>query len=90
VIRVVINGEEQSLERPLTVAEYVASLPVNRRWVAVARNGEVVPRHRWHEVLIEEGDVVEVVRMVGGGAPRDGTMGVESRGPDQPTGGDRV
>ncbi|MCS7277050.1 MAG: sulfur carrier protein ThiS [Dehalococcoidia bacterium] len=74
MIRVVINGREQSLERPLTVAEYVSSLPVNQRWLAVARNGEVVPRHRWPEVVIQDGDVIEVVRMVGGGAPGDGRM----------------
>jgi sulfur carrier protein len=74
MIRVVINGQEQALERPLTVAEFVRSLPVNQRWVAVARNGEVVPRHRWPEVLIQEGDVIEVVRMVGGGAGGGGRM----------------
>ncbi|HXG42279.1 MAG TPA: sulfur carrier protein ThiS [Dehalococcoidia bacterium] len=69
MIRVTINGREQSLEGPLTVADYVRSLPVNQRWLAVARNGEVVPRHLWPEVLIQDGDVIEVVRMVGGGAP---------------------
>lgn len=90
MIRVIINGEEQSLQRPLTVAEYIGSLPVNRRWVAVARNGEVVPRHRWAEVLIQDGDVIEVVRMVGGGAPEDGKIGIEPDTRIRPTGGERV
>jgi len=67
-MKVVINGQEQELPRPMTIAEYVEGLPVPARHVAVAKNGEVVPRHRWPEVTIEEGDVLEVVRMVGGGA----------------------
>ncbi|GBD14496.1 Sulfur carrier protein ThiS [bacterium HR25] len=67
MVRVIVNGEERELPAACTVAEFVASLPVNQRHVAVARNGEVVPRHQWPSVRIEDGDVIEVVRMVGGG-----------------------
>ncbi|MBI1884982.1 MAG: sulfur carrier protein ThiS [Chloroflexi bacterium] len=68
MITVTVNGKRQRLDGVGTVAEYVGTLPVNRRHVAVARNGEVVPRERWAETAVEDGDVLEVVRMVGGGS----------------------
>ena len=36
--------------------------------IAVERNGEIVSRNRWHEVLLTAGDRLEVVHFVGGGA----------------------
>jgi uncharacterized membrane protein YdcZ (DUF606 family) len=36
--------------------------------VAVARNGDVLPREQWPATTLQDGDVLEVVRMVGGGA----------------------
>ena len=67
MITVTINGKEQALAGPTTVAAYVETLPPNQRHVAVARNGEVIPRERWPETPIDEGDFIEIVRMVGGG-----------------------
>ncbi len=67
-MKVIVNGQERELEGPMPISQFVATLPVPQRHVAVARNGDVVPRYLWDEVLIQEGDVLEVVRMVGGGA----------------------
>ena len=67
MIRVVVNGQERQLERVLTVAEYLASLGVEGRYTAVARNGEVLERGAFATVRLEDGDRVEVVRPVGGG-----------------------
>jgi sulfur carrier protein len=36
--------------------------------VAVELNGEIVPRAHWVETIVEEGDRLEVVHFVGGGA----------------------
>lgn len=68
MITVTINGKQQRLAGPLTIAAYVETLPVNQRHVAVAINGEVVPRDRWPDTSIADGDSVEIVRMVGGGS----------------------
>lgn len=72
MITVTINGKQQTLAGPTTIAAYVETLPVNQRHLAVAKNGEVVPRDQWLDTLIEDGDSLEIVRMVGGGsrAPR--------------------
>jgi thiazole synthase len=64
-----INGEPRPLPRPLTVAELLAQLGHDRRRVAVEVNEAVVPMMRHAEHLLAEGDRVEIVTLVGGGAP---------------------
>jgi sulfur carrier protein len=67
VIRVIVNGQERELPAPCTVAAYLEGLGLAGRFVAVARNGEVLERERFAGVTIEDGDRLEVVRPVGGG-----------------------
>lgn len=68
MITVTVNGKPRELEGPLSVATFVKRLDINARRVAVALNGEVVPRGEWPHVAVKEGDAIEVVRAVGGGA----------------------
>ena len=51
----------------LTVAQLVAARADDRRRVAVARNGEVVPRSAWDTTRLADGDAVEVLAPVAGG-----------------------
>jgi thiamine biosynthesis protein ThiS len=68
MINVTVNGKPRQVERPLKVADLLAALDINAGRVAVALNGEVVPRGEWAATTVTEGDSVEVVRAVGGGA----------------------
>lgn len=62
-----VNGKPRQIDREMTVPEFLEAHGIDRRLVAVAVNGEVVPRDRYEVTVLREGDVVEVVRMVGGG-----------------------
>jgi thiazole synthase len=66
-----INGEPRQLPRALTVAELLSQLGHDRRRVAVEVNEDVVPAIRHSEHLLVDGDRVEIVTLVGGGAPDD-------------------
>lgn len=68
MISVTVNGKPRELDSPLSVTAFLKTLDINARQVAVAIGGEVVPRSEWPRVTIDEGDTVEVVRAVGGGA----------------------
>ncbi len=68
MITLAVNGERRELDGPIGLVAFLASLGVDQRYVAVARNGDVVPREEWHLTTLQDGDVLEVVRMVGGGA----------------------
>lgn len=66
-ITLTINGRERQLPAELSLPALLAELGVDRRMVAVAHNGEVIPRATYDGVMLHDGDRVEVVRMVGGG-----------------------
>ena len=67
VIRVVVNGEECDVPDRLTVAGLLAHLDLPTRFIAVERNREIVPRAEHGATLVENGDRLEIVTMVGGG-----------------------
>jgi sulfur carrier protein len=67
-VKYVLNGESHSTPAPLTVLELLQSFELAKRRVAVAINAEVVPKSRFAEVWIRDGDRVEVIHAVGGGA----------------------
>ena len=61
-----INGVEQDVAG-LTVAEYLAGTDYVLGRVAVERNGEIVPKSKYSETVLTDGDSIEVVSFVGGG-----------------------
>lgn len=72
MISALINGREVELPAAQSVSDYLQTLGVNPRAVAVELNGEILERSAYAGSLIEEGAVVEIVRMVGGGAEPEG------------------
>jgi sulfur carrier protein len=66
---VTLNGEPRELREPATVevAVRAAGAP-DGRGVAVALDGEVVPRGQWATTEVREGQQVEVLRAVQGGS----------------------
>jgi len=67
--QVILNGEPTDLaERArVTAAVSAAGAPAEGRGVAVAVDGEVVPRGRWESTELHEGQRVEVLQAVQGG-----------------------
>ncbi len=70
-VHVTINGERRELDGPLTVAELLRTLGVRPEFVAVERNRDLVARRQHAETSVVSGDVLEIVTLVGGGAPED-------------------
>jgi len=66
-MKVIVNGVPDEVDDELTVAQLVAARADDRRRVAVARNGEVVPRSAWDATRLRDGDAVEVLAPVAGG-----------------------
>ena len=66
-ISLTVNGKPRDLPADSTIASMLEAIEMDRRMVAVAHNGDVVPRATYDDVVLHEGDSVEVVRMVGGG-----------------------
>lgn len=68
-MRIELNGKPAELPVGANVAEAVAAAGVNGepRGVAVAVEGEVVPRGEWKATGLRDGQAVEVVRAIQGG-----------------------
>lgn len=68
-MNVKLNGEPVEVEEGATVADAVSRAGVSDagRGVAVAVEGEVVPRDEWPRRGLREGESVEVVHAVQGG-----------------------
>ena len=68
-MRVVVNGERRELPERATVADVVESFggAPGGRGLAVAVDGEVVPRGRWNAAELSDGASVEIVVAVQGG-----------------------
>jgi sulfur carrier protein len=68
-MRIVLNGEPRELRDQATVADAVdaSGAPESRAGVAVAVEGEVVPRSRWNDRALAGGEQVEVLQAVQGG-----------------------
>lgn len=67
MIRVCINGEERTLDERTSIAALLDSMGRGAAWTAVERNREVVSRTVFAETRLEDGDVLEIVQLVGGG-----------------------
>lgn len=67
MISLQINGKTVELEHPTRLLAYLDQLGVNPRAVAVELNATILERSAYEAVTLQEGDVVEIVRMVGGG-----------------------
>jgi thiazole synthase len=69
LVTITLNGEPRHLDGSPTVAELIAGLDLRPAQVAVEVNRELVPRALHDGTVLREGDALEVVTLVGGGAP---------------------
>ncbi|HEV2948093.1 MAG TPA: sulfur carrier protein ThiS [Gemmataceae bacterium] len=69
MLTLIINGESRTIEEPLTLADLLNQLGYDRRRIAVEVNREVVPLSSHGRHQLAAGDDVEIVTLVGGGAP---------------------
>jgi sulfur carrier protein len=67
LIVIELNGKKAEVQASQSVSGLLDCLNINAPQVAVAINGEVVPRDQWAQTEIRAGDAVEIVRAVGGG-----------------------
>jgi sulfur carrier protein len=67
VIALQVNGKPIELDGPTPLTAYLEMLGVSARTVAVEHNRMIVDRDAYATTMLRDGDVVEIVRMVGGG-----------------------
>jgi thiamine biosynthesis protein ThiS len=72
-VKLRVNGKPVELDGPTPLVSYLRSLGVDARAVAVEVNERIIERADFEQTTLQEDDVVEIVRMVGGGAADSAT-----------------
>ena len=70
-MRLTINGEERTFEEAMSVEQLLGRIGLDPRKVAVERNLEIVAKSTYPETPLADGDRLEIVHFIGGGAPDD-------------------
>ena len=64
---ITLNGDRFELDSPMSVAALLAKLDIDPRRVAVEHNLTIIKKQTYPDILIGEGDTLEIVNFVGGG-----------------------
>ena len=64
---ITLNGDPFELDRPVSVIDLLTRLEIDPRRVAIEHNLTIIRRNSFPDVIVNEGDTVEIVNFVGGG-----------------------
>ena len=67
IVSITLNGEPRSVALGTSIAALAGDLGLDPKKIAVERNREIVPRSTLAQVMVSEGDELEIVHFVGGG-----------------------
>ncbi len=67
MIQLIINGQLHHFDATLSVDQLLESMTLMNKRIAIERNGQIVPRSKFGEQTLVDGDQLEIVIAVGGG-----------------------
>ena len=67
MIKFILNGKIFELENDMSVYEFLAQNGYELKFIALERDGEILPKKLWRESFMSEGKAYEIVTLVGGG-----------------------
>jgi thiamine biosynthesis protein ThiS len=66
-MEITVNGERRTVSEAISLVSLLNQMGLRPEATVVERNGAVVERSRCAEITLAEGDILELVRFVGGG-----------------------
>ena len=67
MIKFSVNGKIFELENDISVYDFLAQNGYKLKFIALERDGEILPKKLWRESFMSEGKAYEIVTLVGGG-----------------------
>lgn len=67
MIKFSVNGKIFELENDIDVYDFLAQNGYELKFIALERDGEILPKKLWSESFMSEGKAYEIVTLVGGG-----------------------
>ncbi len=66
-MKVTVNGKGIQLEKGMTILSLLESKGLNPSMVVIEYNHDIPKRETWGDIIISEGDNIEIIRFLGGG-----------------------
>lgn len=66
-MNIILNGQKHNIESNITLKEMLINLNIEQKNIIAEVNGEVVTKDEFSNKIINENDIIELVRFVGGG-----------------------
>jgi len=65
--KIQLNGDTYEINRGTNINELLNKLKIQKNKVAIEVNGEIVEKKKYHNLILNKDDKVEIVRFIGGG-----------------------
>jgi thiamine biosynthesis protein ThiS len=66
-MNITINGESREVSSQTRISDLLLQLNVPRERVAIELNLSIIDREQFAQVILKEGDTLEIINFVGGG-----------------------
>lgn len=66
-MKVTVNGNEMEFQEGISIQGMLESINNQNKMIVIEKNLEIVPKESFSEIILKEGDTVEVISFVGGG-----------------------
>jgi thiamine biosynthesis protein ThiS len=66
-MQITVNGEPKDVANDINLFDLILELGIKPEMIAVQHNEDIVDRKRFRQITLREDDVVELIRIVGGG-----------------------
>ncbi len=66
-IKIKVNGEDREVEAGESLSDFISKLGLRTNVIVVELNREIAPRDTYGDTTLNNGDVLEIVHLVGGG-----------------------
>lgn len=62
-----INGEKWKIEKETYIAHILSKLKISPKMCAVELNGEIIQKEFYNNTILNDGDKIEIMHLMGGG-----------------------
>jgi sulfur carrier protein len=66
-LKIKVNGKKEEIQEEINILEYLKSKALDYSQLVIQYNGEIIEEDELSEFYLETGDVLEVLKFVGGG-----------------------
>jgi len=67
MITIKLNGKNKDIQEKLTIQDFLQHNNIDYRGIAIEHNLNIIRPIRFKEVILHEGDSLEILKFVGGG-----------------------